>query len=61
MGLEIGHAARLVQPVIEGEIVDTEYDKDAKQLRHKLNWTDGAGEAHSRWFLESQLEAVENE
>lgn len=56
--MEIGNVVRLVQPVIQGEIVDTEYDKDAKQLRHLVQWTDGAGDAQQRWFIESQLEVA---
>ena len=58
MALEIGQQVKLIQPVIQGEIKDTEYDKDAKQLRHLLEWTTADGETHSRWFIESELEIV---
>lgn len=56
--MEVGNKARLIQPVIEGEVIDTEYDKTAKCLRHLLRYTDAAGETQTRWFLESELEAV---
>ncbi len=56
--MEIGQKARLIQPVIQGEIVDTEYDKDAKELRHLLVYEDTSGTRQQRWFLESQLEEV---
>jgi hypothetical protein len=58
MGVEIGKKARLIQPVIEGAVVDTEYDKDAKSLRHLVEYKDAAGEVQSRWFPEAQLEEV---
>lgn len=56
--MEIGKTVRLVQPVVQGEIIDTEYDKDTKQLRHLLSWVDADGETQNRWFTESQLELV---
>ncbi|EEO27659.1 hypothetical protein [Oxalobacter paraformigenes] len=56
--MEIGQKARLIQPVIQGEIIDTEYDKDAKELRHLLVYEDTSGTRQQRWFLESQLEEV---
>lgn len=56
--METGDNAKLIQPVIQGKIVDTEYDKDAKCLRHLLQYTDADGETQTRWFLESELEAV---
>lgn len=56
--MEIGNQVRLVQPVVAGEIVDTEYDKESKQLRHLVRWTDGQGDEQSRWFTEGQLEVV---
>lgn len=55
--MEIGNSVKLIQPVIQGSIIDTEYDKDAKQLRHLVEWSDATGE-HSRWFTESELEVV---
>lgn len=58
MSLETGQRAKLIQPTIEGEVVDTQYNKDAKELEHLLSYVSADGEAHQRWFLVSQLEAV---
>ena len=58
MTLKVGQKAQLIQPTIQGDIIDTEYDKDAKELRHLISWVDGDGETQTRWFKESELEAV---
>ena len=58
--MEIGNSVRLIQPVVKGEIKDTEYDKGEKQLRHLVEWKDESGDVHTRWFNESQLEVVKN-
>lgn len=58
MAMAIGTKARLVQPVIKGEILDIRYNKDAAGLEMLVNYQDGEGESHARWFLESQLEEV---
>lgn len=54
--MEIGQKAKLKQIVIQGAIVDTEYDKESKQLKHLLEYKDATGETATRWFLESELE-----
>lgn len=59
MSFEAGRQVRLVQPVIQGEIIDTEYDKSHKELKHLIEWRDADGERQQRWFLESELELVE--
>ena len=53
-----GTKARLRAPVIQGEIMDTEYDKENLCLRHLLAYTDQSGEAHHRWFPETELEEI---
>lgn len=50
---------RLIQHVVEGDVLDTRYRKDAEQLEHLLRYTDEQGDVVERWFLDSQLEAVE--
>ena len=55
--MEIGNNVSVVAPVITGTITDTEYDKDAKSLRHLVEWQDG-DETHMRWFTEAQLQEV---
>lgn len=57
--IEFGQQARLVQPVIQGEVTDTRFNKDAKELEHLVVWNDTEGQPQERWFLASQLEAVE--
>lgn len=56
--MEIGNTVKLVQPVVQGEITDTQYNKESKQLEHLVEWIDAAGDAHQRWFVESQLEVA---
>lgn len=53
----IGSPVRLIQPVVSGEVADTEFDKDANELKHLVTYTSEDGETHSRWFPASQLEA----
>lgn len=55
--IQVGQQARLIQPAIEGEVTDTQFNKSEGQLEHLLSYTDEAGETHQRWFLASQLEA----
>lgn len=57
--IQIGQHARLVQPVIQGEVKDTQFNKTAGELEHLISWTDAEGETQERWFLASTLEAVE--
>lgn len=57
--IEVGQQARLVQPVIQGEVTDTRFNKDAKQLEHLVVFNDAEGEQQERWFLASQLEVAE--
>lgn len=57
--IEVGQQARLVQPVIQGEVTDTRFNKEAKELEHLVVFNDANGDAQERWFLASQLEAVE--
>ena len=58
MSVSIGQTARLVQPVVQGEVIDTRFNKDAGKLEHLLSYTDADGETHERWFIETELEAV---
>lgn len=56
--INIGQTARLVQPVIQGEVTDTRFNKDANELEHLVSYTDAEGEVQSRWFPASSLEVV---
>lgn len=57
--MKVGTTARLVQPVVQGEIVARRINP-ADQIEYQLRWTDAAGEQHLRWFLETQLEEVQS-
>lgn len=59
MSIAIGQQARLKQPVVQGEVVDTNFNKTASELEHLISYTDADGELQQRWFLESQLETVD--
>lgn len=54
--IEVGQQARLKQPVIQGEVTDTRFNKSAGELEHLLLYPDADGEMQERWFLASDLE-----
>lgn len=51
-----GDPVRQLVPVIEGTIVEQNITDD--EVAYKVEWTDAAGDTSSRWFKESELEAV---
>lgn len=55
-----GQMVRLIQPVIQGEILKTVWDEEAEELAHLVEWTNESGEVHQRLFRESELEEVNN-
>lgn len=57
--MESGQTVRLIQPVIQGQISDTRYNKEAKCLEHLVGWTDANGNVHERWFTETELELID--
>lgn len=59
MAIEVGQTVRLVQPVIQGEVLDIEYDKTSKSLAMLVEYTDAQGAVNQRWFPEPTLEVVE--
>ena len=56
--MKTGDEARLIQPTIQGFIIDTEYDKEKEQLRHLLEYPNSEGEIIQRWFTEGELEGA---
>ena len=58
--MKTGDKAKLAQPVIQGFIIDTEYDKEKEQLRHLLEYTNSENEVTQRWFAEDELEDDED-
>lgn len=57
MAIEVGKTARLIQPEVKGEILDTQYNKESKELEHLLVWEEN-GKPQQRWFPEKHLEVV---
>lgn len=55
--MKTGTTARLIQPVIQGEVVARRITAD-DQIEYQLRWVDAAGEEQLRWFAEAQLEEV---
>jgi hypothetical protein len=58
MAFEEGQGVRLRAPVIEGRVSDIQFNKGTKELEYLVTYADGAGETQTRWFTESDLEAV---
>ena len=57
--IQVGQTAKLVQPVIQGEVKDTQFNKSAGELEHLIAWVDAEANEQERWFLASTLEVVE--
>lgn len=57
MSVSIGQKAKLIQPTVSGEVIDTRFNKGKGQLEHLLNYDGADGEPQQRWFLDSELEA----
>ena len=56
--MKTGDKAKIVQPVIEGTIIDTEYDKEKLQLKHLFEYKNADGEDTQRWCTEAELEQL---
>lgn len=57
--MKIGQQARLIQPLIQGEVLDTRFSKSAGELEHLVSYQTADGETHERWFIESHLESAQ--
>lgn len=51
-----GDPVRQLVPVIQGNIVEQNITDD--EVAYKIEWVNAGGETESRWFKESELEAV---
>ncbi len=58
--MKLGLKVRQAIPIIEGDVVDVEWDKDRDQKRIKVEWSDG-DDVVARWFLESDLEVIDGQ
>lgn len=54
-----GDTAKLTQPTIQGTVAETRWNNEKDCKEHRLEWSDSEGNAHDRWFLESELEQVQ--
>lgn len=57
MSLKKGAKVRLVQPVIEGEVVGGAFVED--EVQYLVAYTDEHGEPHQRYFPVEKLEEVQ--
>jgi hypothetical protein len=60
MAYKIGETVRLIQPVIQGKVIDTEYNKSTESVHHLVSFKNADGEDASRWFDPKELELVES-
>lgn len=54
----VGTAVKLIAPVISGVVKEIKYNNESNSLEMLVEYVDAEGETHTRWFAESQLEAV---
>lgn len=53
--MESGSKVKQIVPIIEGTILDTQWNKQAKQPEHLVEFTSSDGDISTRWFIESEL------
>lgn len=53
---KVGDKAKVITPIISGEILARQFDNEDNVL-FLLSWVDDNG-PHERWFLESELDIV---
>lgn len=58
MALKPGEQVRLIQPIIEGTVVDATVDKETFQVLYLVRFTDGSGEENERFFKACDLEVI---
>jgi len=58
MPIAKGEIVRMIQPVIEGEVIGAQLNQDTLQIEYLVEWTDAEGDIVNRYFTEAQLEVV---
>lgn len=58
MAIKTGAAVRLIQPVLEGVVLDRRINKATDEIECLVQWTE-AGERVQRWLDAKQLEEVQ--
>ncbi len=59
--LRVGTKVRLVQPVIEGEVVSRRLSDDSDDVQYTVAYVDANGDEQVRAFSESQIESLGEE
>jgi hypothetical protein len=55
MAISKGSTVRQVVPVIEGDVKERRFNESADEMEYLVGY-EVDGEAHERWFTESQIE-----
>lgn len=58
MPLSNGDAVRQKVVVIEGVVVDVQYDAETGAFKYLVDYADGEGTTSRRWFEENEVEVV---
>lgn len=58
MAIKTGDTARVVAPIVQGEVTSVKFNEDTGAKRILLAFTDAEGNASERWFTEEELELV---
>lgn len=61
MPIDRGAKVRQVVPVIEGVVTMRQFDESHSCMMYHVEFTDAAGNASARWFLEADIKVVEPE
>ena len=56
--MKAGTTARLIQPVVQGQVKERRINPATEELELLLEWTDADGQPVQRWFDADKLEEV---
>lgn len=56
MAFKLNSKVKVITPIIQGKVVKTEYNEQDECLKHLVEFVDGEGETHQRWYNENELE-----
>ena len=59
MAIPKGAQVRQVAPAIAGEVRERRFDESTEAMSYLVAFTGADGEAHERWFAETELEQVQ--
>jgi len=55
MSIPKGTKVKQIVQVITGTVVKTQFNESHDSLEYLVEYTDGTGENHTKWFLENQI------